>query len=575
MSEDMESKTFKGETVSTGVGMGKVFIIEDIGIKIREGIIEQSEVDNQVTVLEVAICKTYIQIHDLKIGLKGILSDEENRIFDFYKAILDDRSFFEEMKNTIKTKRFYVEKAIYTCVQQYMDEISKSSNEYAKQRLYDLNDVRTRLIRNVFDESEINLDALDNSHIAVIREMTPIIAALVSKKGVKAVVAEKGAGYYSHASIVLRSMGIPALNGIEYDKLKLYRGEFAAVYSDEKVMVINPKDTEIMDYRPNSGLNVYIDSKEQYEKRNSPAVTTDGYRVGLSANISSINEFRVAKKMNIDGIGLVRTESLFINYRKIPGEKRQFLIYSSIVRGMEGRPVVIRTLDIGGDKAPGTLGLNAQSIRESLRGIRRSLEKKNELIVQIRSILRASEFGNVSITFPMVNSAKEINEVKSIIYSISEEMYGKKETVPVTFKIGSLIETVSAVEDLDNILKEIDFISIGTNDLLHQVCGFSRKCSTIEKNSYFEPEFLRTLKLCIDKSLEHGKEVSVCGEMASEPVAVPVLVGMGVNDLSMSPATYESIKKVIRELSFKEAKELAEKLLKCASIEEIIQIMSL
>lgn len=568
-------KIFKGESVSTGLGIGEIVTIKDMDVKITDDLVEETEVENQITSLEVAICKTFIEIYDLKDGFKGILSEEENRIFDFYKEVLDDKAFFEDIKSTIKQKRFYARKAIHTCIQKYIDEIKQSDNEYIKERIHDLNDIRRRLIKNISSNNEAKFAKINSSHIVVVEELTPIIAAMLSKKGVQGVVAYEGAGYFTHAAIILRSIGIPTLGAISFEDMEKLKGKIAIIDCFANTLVVNPNESEIINCKLMQYDRACIDDNEGNNIADDyPVLTSDRHRVSLSANISNVKEFSLAKKINISGIGLVRTESLFINYKRIPDEKRQFLIYSKMAKDMGNKPVVIRTADIGGDKMPGFLGINPESLRRSSRGIKRSLEQKQELMAQIRSILRASGFGNVSITFPMVNTAEEIKEVKALIKNVNKELSTDGAIPGRSIRIGAVVETKSAVDDLEAILKEVDFISIGTNDLLHQICDLSRKCSTLEKRSYLEPELLKTIKYCIDKAIENNKTVSICGEMAIDPLAAVVLVGMGAHDLSMSPASVAGIDKFIREISFKEARMLADKVLVSESLEDVKDILS-
>ncbi|ADU73416.1 MAG TPA: phosphoenolpyruvate--protein phosphotransferase [Hungateiclostridium thermocellum] len=577
----MERKCFEGEPVSAGTKMGKIFIVKESDIKINEGLIDESEVEDQITNLEVAICRTFIEIYDLNDGFKGILSEEENRIFEFYKEILDDQTFFEEIKSLIKNERYSAEKAIYTCINKYIDEISKSNNEYIKQRIFDLNDIAKRLVRNisvsVADENGLKINEINSEQIMVLKELTPIIAASLAKKEVKGVVAEEGAGYFTHASIILRSTGIPAVNGIRMDEIEKFDGSPAIIDGSKGVVVANPSEAEIQDLK--SGLS----EKKQALKngRNGaaacerkPVETADGYRIRLLANISSVKEFLVAKKLGVDGIGLVRTESLFINYKRIPDEKRQYLIYSKIAKDLDGKPVVIRTADIGGDKVPQALAINDQSLSRSARGIRRSLEHKTELVTQIRAIMRAGKFGKVFISFPMVDSIEQIMEVKRIIKDISDELAEKKGEPVNRIGIGTMVETAEAVKIIDEILNEVDFISIGTNDMLHQICEQSRKCSTLEMRSYLEPVFLQTLKHCLDKAAEKNKPACVCGEMATDPMAIVVLLGMGAKDLSMSPSYIENTCRFIRTIKLDEAKEAAQKALESQNLQEVKNMLS-
>lgn len=561
--------------------MGKVFIIKESDININEDLIDESDVGDQITNLEVAICRTFIEIYDLNDGFRGILSEEENRIFEFYTQILDDKAFFEEIKNLIKNERYNAERAIDTCIRQYIDEISRSDNEYIKQRIFDLNDVAKRLIKNISnsisDENDMKIREISSENIVVINELTPIIAALLAKKEVKGVVAKEGAGYFTHASIILRSTGIPAINSICIDDIEEFEGSTAMIDGEKGVFVVNPSEDEAQDFRVNlsrKSAAINADENTGIPCGREPVETCDGHRVGLFANISSIKEFIAAKRLGIDGIGLVRTESVFINYKKIPDEKRQYLIYSKIARDMSGKPVVIRTADIGGDKVPGALGINDQSLSRSSRGIKRSLEHKTELVTQIRATIRASEFGEVSISFPMVDSIEQIKETKRIIDSVREELAEKNGEPHKSIRIGTMIETAESVKIIDEILNEVDFISIGTNDMLHQICEQNRKCSTLEKRSYLEPVFLETLKYCTDKAIEKNMPVTVCGEMATDPMAVIVLLGIGVKDLSMSPAYIDDICRFIKRVKLDEAKKIASVAMESRNLQDVKDMLS-
>ncbi|OPZ83052.1 MAG: Phosphoenolpyruvate-protein phosphotransferase [Firmicutes bacterium ADurb.Bin419] len=305
-----------------------------------------------------------------------------------------------------------------------------------------------------------------------------------------------------------------------------------------------------------------------------PAITADGQKISLYASISSIKEFNIAKGINFDGIGLVRTEALFINYAKVPDEKKQFSIYSRMAKAMDKRLVVLRTVDIGGDKVPGSLDLNTESSKNVSRGIRRSLEHKDELAVQMRSIIRAIAYGNVCITFPMVNSVEEIREVKEIIRGIEAEPSIKDDRNIMKIKIGAFVETIPAVNDIDNIIKEADFINLGTNDLLHQFCGLNRKCSVIEKENYLDPEFIKMVKLCVDRANAHNKPVIICGEMASDPMTVAVLLGLGIRELSITPGAFADIYNVIRKVSYDEAAQITERAIQSKGIGEVKKILS-
>lgn len=561
---------FEGTPVSRGVGIGNLIYVKYVNYDVNPGLIDESEVESQITDLEVAICKTFIEIHDLKDGFKGILSSEENRIFEFYKEILDDNYFFEEIKNVIREKRYYADRAVFCCIQNYIDCIEDSGNEYVKHRISDLNDVRKRLIRNMHGDNEISFDEIDSTHIVIVKELSPIIAGVLSKKEVKGVIAQEGAGYFSHASIILKSVGIPLLNDIDFKEIIQYKDKQAIIDCNKGVLIVNPDSSDITSYED---IIISKDNARHYETI-EPTITTDGQRISLYASISSIKEFNMAKGFNFDGIGLVRTESLFINYTKVPDEKKQFSIYSRIAKGMDNKVVVLRTVDIGGDKLPDMLSLNSEASQSVSRGVRRSLEHKDELAVQIRSIIRAIAYGNVRITFPMVNSVEEIREIKEIIRDIQAQPDMNNIADSGKIKIGAFIETISAVDDIKNIICEVDFINIGTNDLLHQYCGSNRKCSAIKKDNYLDPEFIKIVKLCVDTAKDQDKPVIICGEMAADPMTVLILLGLGVREFSITPGAFSDIYDLIRKVNYKDAIEITESAIHSNSIDEVKKILS-
>lgn len=570
MHEYMDKIVLEGLPVSGGIGIGRFICVKEISYDVNTQLIDEGEVESQITDLEVAICKTFIEIYDLKDGFKGLLSEEENRIFEFYNEILDDSYFFEEIKNTIRNEKYHADNAIYTCIQKYIDCIQNSDNEYVKYRIFDLNDVRKRLIKNVYGHSEVNYEEINSSHVVAVRELNPIIAGVLSKKEVRGVVAQEGAGYFTHASIILKSVGIPTLGNINFKELIQHQEKDVIIDCNKGIMIVNPDDSQIFSYSEKLRGKADIKNIDNFE----PAVTMDGCKISLYASISSLKEFNIAKRINFDGIGLVRTESIFINYNKVPDEKRQFAIYSKMAKTMKNRMLVLRTVDIGGDKVPGSLDFYKAPSEYTTRGIKRSLEHKNELTLQMRSIIRAKGYGNIGITFPMVNNADEIREIKEIIRGIENETKAENNEGNSRIKIGAFIETISAVKDIENIIKEVDFINIGTNDLLHQFCGLNRKCSTVLKDNYLDPEFIKIVKKCVDCAKENGKHVVLCGEMASDPMSVVVLIGLGVKDLSITLGAFYDIYEIIRKTNCEEAAKITGKAVRSKSMEEVKKMLS-
>lgn len=570
----MSKKFIKGVGVSQGVGIGGIYVCKSSEVIINKKKIDVDKIELEITNLEVAVCKTYIEIYDLYNGFEEKLTDEEKRILDVYNAILDDVYFFEELKDTVRNEFITAENAIDICIKKYIAEIESSDNDYAKQRTTDLNDIRTRLIRNIFSNVDImKFDNVNSNHIVVIKEISPTLAVTLSKKKVRGVAVQEGAGYLSHASIILRGSGIPTVNGICFKDIETFGGQLAVLDGSEGTLLIEPDDPEIERYKEIFKVDVL--RKEGSPKEDEmPLETLDKHKVGVSVNISNIQDYKKIKGKNIDGIGLVRTETLFLNNRSMPSERRQTVVYSSMVNGLNNKPVIIRTIDVGGDKVPGCCITIDDFKSHNNRGIRWSLSHLEDFRVQLRSIIKASMKGNVKISLPMIETVEEIEKCREIIIHETQEISKEYNTEIKKVKIGAVIETKAAVDDIDEILKHVDFISIGTNDLMNQIMGLNRKNLGNEIREYFDPKFLNILKLIIEKGKQNKIFVSVCGEMAADPLAAVVLIGLGADDLSIAPSGIVLIKRTIRDLYYGVAKELVERVLECTEINEVIHVLS-
>ncbi len=568
---------FKGEPVSGGIGIGKICILQGKHCEVNEGLISSGTVDAEITRLDLAIEKVVKDIYSLREDLNEGLEKQGELILDVYTAVLQDIYFIDEIKNLIRVKRLYADNAVHICFKEYIKSVEDSENEYAKQRVYDLNDIRCRIIDYIEgDGSRTLLDKIYRKQIVVVRELTPSLAMAVGKRKVMGVAACDGAPYFSHAAIVLRSFGIPALNGIDFDTIVGYDEQQAIIDASTGFLTVNPEKGEVVSGR--SILKKTLSQQKLLMKnKNKMPITKDGCRINVSANIGSIYEFNTARSNNVDGIGLVRTEILFANNEQEPDELEQFVIYSKIVKRMRNKPVIIRTADIGGDKIPlyATLhgGVLNQALQSSdLRGISRSLEEQGRFVTQVKAIIRSAQYGNVGITFPMVDSATQIRAAKGIIEKVRHELWLYGRTAGDEISIGAVIETEKGLKDLDSILQEVDFISVGTNDLFEQTMGGSRETS--REQEYLEPGFLSKVGHCIKKARAAGKFVSVCGEMAADEKVLVMLVGMGAEDLSVPPSMALKIKNIIRDISMYEARQLAKITVECSTLDEVKFILT-
>ncbi|MCX7748683.1 MAG: phosphoenolpyruvate--protein phosphotransferase [Clostridia bacterium] len=571
----MDKFTLEGVSVSEGIGIGEIFILQQENFIINRSSIKENQINEEIAKLELAIDRTLYEICDLRDELRNRLERQESLIFEAYKSILEDRYFIQEIKDIIHDTMCFADNAVDICIKGYIKAIEDSHNDYAKQSIYDLNDICTRIIKNLNGEPENkgNIEKIYHKQIVVLKQLTPSIAAILGKKKVMGIVADGGISYLSHAAIILRGLGIPALSGIKYDEANRFKSKMAVIDGGQGKLIINPLKPELDHYREILKNNI---RKQRYLfwKKNKPAMTKDEHRITLSANINSIEECDVVLDNRADGIGLVRTEILFINHSKMPNEKEQFAAYTKIAKKLKDKPVIIRTMDVGGDKVLRFLNSESNLSHQYLRGLERSLANKEEITVQIRSIIRATEYGNISMTFPMVNRAGEIKEVKEMVETIRMKLSDEYKKAFPKVRLGAFIETLSSLRHLDEILQEVDFISIGTNDLLQEFLARDRKSQELGNSEYLHPDFIRMIKGCIEKACHYEKHVTVCGEMASDVRSSVILLGIGATDLSVHPLKISKLRESFRKITMEEAKNLASRVIKSSSIEGVRKILT-
>ncbi|HEY9059165.1 MAG TPA: phosphoenolpyruvate--protein phosphotransferase [Pseudobacteroides sp.] len=569
----MEKVLLNGMPVSNGTGVGKLYTFEYTNIEINKGKIKESLINEEIIRLEVAIDKTLIEICDLSNDLRQRLEAEDNLIFEAYKTILEDKYFISEIKDLIHVKKIFAENAVDMCINSYVNVIEISDNDYAKQSIIDIKEIGSRIIRNIMGGKTVkhHLDDIDSKCIIGIKCLTPWLAAALGKRNVTGVVAEEGAAYFSHAAIILRGLGVPLMNNVPYDLITKSNNRSAILDCNNGILIINPDKKEISEYKElykskMFGLGAF------FRKRNTHAETVDNKRIAIMANIGNFDECDIAVRNLSDGIGLVRTEVLFINSKEMPDDKKQLAAYSKIVKKIRPEPVVIRTLDAGHDKIFSGFTSKMSIKKEGLRGIRFSLSQKEIFIQQISAIVHSALLGEVGIMFPMVNSADDILKAKEIISNIINGMDEKSRT-KVNLRIGAVIENRTGIENIESILDEVDFISIGTNDLLQEMQGASRKHLSESDKLYLNPDFLMAVKYCCMKSHDKGKPVSVCGEIAADISAAILLIGMGVDGLSVHPAKVTALKDIIRKISYKDSKEVLEAALQKLDEHQVSEMM--
>jgi phosphotransferase system enzyme I (PtsI) len=460
-------------------------------------------------------------------------------------------------------------KAAGQVIQSYVDLFSAMEDEYMRERAADVKDIGNRLLRNLLGIQEQDIGNLDSDVIIIAHDLTPSDTALMDKRHVKGFATDIG-GRTSHTAIMARSLEIPAVLGLCDITLNVSAGDMIILDGDTGKVIVNPDEETLTEYQSKIEKQKYL-KMELKKIAKLPSETMDGKHVEIAANIGSPGEVDSVLEYGGDGIGLYRTEFLFMDRDSFPGEEEQLKAYRTVAEKMDGKPVIIRTLDIGGDKKLSYLPMPEEmNPFLGFRAIRLCFEMRELFRTQLRAILRASAYGNILIMYPMISSVEELIEANRILEKTKQEL--KAEGIPFNEEIkrGVMIEIPSAALTADLIIREADFFSIGTNDLCQYTLAVDRMN---EKVSYlyqpFHPGILRLIKNVADASHRAGKFTGMCGEMAGEPAAALLLIGLGLDELSMSAASMLMVKKILRNVQYKDAVRITEHALTLSSAAEI------
>lgn len=559
---------YKGQPASPGIIIGKAFVIsKDFKVPQQEKI-KPANVEKEILRFKQAVEKTRQDILLIREKIISDIGNKDAEIFNAYILFLKDRSFIEKNLRIIKEEHVNSEFALHRILEEYKKLFSNISDSYLKEKIIDIKGLFEKIMKNLSEEP-LELFPKKGKWIIVAQDLSPSDTAELDKKNVLGFITETG-GATSHTSIVARSLEIPAVVGVK-DIIKQVKKDDLIVMDGEKgIIVINP-DSSVLEIYKKERIKYLIKIKMLKKLKKLEAITLDKHKIILNSNIEFPEEVAVVKGYNADGIGLFRTEFIYINRTNLPVEEEQFLIYKSVVEKMAPKPVIIRTLDIGGDKFFPYFKISPeQNPFLGLRAIRLSLSNINIFKIQLRAILRASAFGNVKIMFPMISTIEEFIEAKNIVFDIMEELRKKRINFDEKINIGIMIEVPSAVIMADELAQRADFFSIGTNDLIQYTLAVDRGNEAVM--SYYNPlnpAILRMIKKTVESAHKNFKHVSVCGEMAGEPHLVFLLLGFGVDELSVSPASILQVKKIIRNIKFRDTFEVAETVLKMEKTEEI------
>lgn len=561
---------FNGVAASPGIIVGKVFVYMDGEIVIDQRALAPKEIEGELAKLVQALEQAKEQLSAIKEKTARELGDDKAEIFAAHLMILEDVVLIEDVKTRITKEHIKAENALSRVIETYLDTFSNIEDEYLKERAADIKDVGNRLLKNLLGQPMQSLADITEEVVVVARDLTPSDTAQMNKEYVKAFATDIG-GRTSHTAIMARSLEIPAVVGLGSISGAVKNGDRIIVDGNEGVVYINPEESVLRDYQVRQEeYSNYLNRLKALKKLK--AETKDGARrVELSANIGSPRDCQGARENGAEGIGLYRTEFLYMDRNTLPNEDEQFKAYRVVAEAMKPFPVIIRTLDIGGDKKLPYLDM-PDELNPFLgwRAIRMCLDRPEILKTQLRAILRASHYGNIRIMYPMISNAAEIRKANAILNQAKEELNQERIPYDSKLQVGIMIEIPSAAVIADILAKEVDFFSIGTNDLIQYTIAADRMNENI---SYlydpFHPAVLRLIKNVIDASHRAGKWTGMCGEMAGEVLATPILLGMGLDEFSMSAMSIPHVKKIIRALSYEKAKEIAKQALKMEDSGEI------
>lgn len=563
-----------GVTASPGIAISKVFLLTGESVKINPDNVRSESPSEEIEKLQSAISKAKSELRSLQSRVERRIGRESARIFDVHQLLLEDSLIMEDTISAIENENKTAEHAFYETMQKYQNTLDESSVEYFQNRISDLRDVKRRVIRHIQGDRTDYLNKFQGSAVIVARDLTPSDTVRLDRRKVLGFATDLG-GRFSHVTIMARSMEVPAVAGLRTLSSLVKEGDRIIIDGNEGTVLIQPDEKTLSYYR---GLQEKYYQVEQrlLEGKDLPCITLDGKKIELSANIEFVDEVESIFSHGARGIGLYRTEFLYLSQSRLPSEDEQLAEYGKIVERLSPDPVIIRTMDIGGDKTPQSLVIPPEENPFlGWRAIRICLERKDIFNVQLRAILRASAKGKVKILFPMICSYDEVIECKEALESAKAELREEDLLFDPDIEIGVMIEVPSAAILADKIAREVDFLSIGTNDLVQYLLAVDRANERISYlYKHLHPAVLRAIRDIITAGHQQGVWVGMCGEMASDPLATLILLGLGLDEFSVSPFAVPEIKKIIRSIDHREACRITKKALHFEKASEVERFMT-
>jgi phosphotransferase system enzyme I (PtsI) len=567
-------RVLKGIAASSGIVIGRASLVHRGRVGIPQKAIGPTQVAAEIKRFNRAIERSKHQLREIK---EKILAEEVRRhffILDVHLMILDDEMLIQDTIEVIKNRRINAEWALDIVIGKLNTAFDTIEDEYLRERKNDVNYVAQRIFRNLVGRGHDDLTKIKGNVIVVAHDLSPADTIQMNLNHVAGFITDVG-GRVSHTAILSRSLGIPAVVGLETATSAITGGDQLIIDGYGGRVIINPDEAISKEYLEKR-KQIRLLEREVLKYAALPAETRDGYRITLGANIELVEELPVALRHGAEGIGLYRTEILYMNREDLPSEEEQFQTYKKIAEGIAPSSAVIRTLDVGGDKFISKYGYDHEANPAlGLRAIRFSIKEPHLFKVQLRGILRASAFGKLKILLPMISGIPEVRKSREILEETKKELEGEGIPFDEGIQIGAMIEIPSASIIADALAHEVDFFSIGTNDLIQYALAIDR---INEHVSYLyeplHPAILRMIRGIVEAGHRAGIEVSICGEMAADPTYILILLGMGLDELSMTPFYIPRVKKILRRSSYEEAKQLfdeAYRLSTAAEIEEYVK----
>ncbi|WP_414739345.1 phosphoenolpyruvate--protein phosphotransferase [Macrococcoides caseolyticum] len=563
--------TLKGIGASDGIAIAKAYLLVEPDLSFNNE--KVADVDAEVEKFKAAINQSKVELTQIRNNAEIALGPDKAAIFDAHLLVLEDPELINPIEDNIRNNQMNAAASLSEVSTNFITIFESMDNEYMKERAADIKDVSKRVLSHILGVSLPNPTMIDEPVVIIAEDLTPSDTAQLNKQFVQGFATNIG-GRTSHSAIMSRSLEIPAVVGTKNITDAVQQGDFVIVDGIAGEVIINPDEQTITGYKARQAA--FLQEKEELKQLvNDKTVTKEGKHVELAANIGTPNDLEGVKNNGAEGIGLYRTEFLYMGRDAMPSEDEQFEAYKKVLSEMDGKRVVVRTLDIGGDKELPYLNLPKEmNPFLGYRAIRLCLDQQDIFRTQLRALLRASIHGKLSIMFPMIATINEFREAKAILEEEKANLIADKVKVADDIELGIMVEIPSTAAMADIFAKEVDFFSIGTNDLIQYTMAADRMS---ERVSYlyqpYNPAILRLIKQVIDASHKEGKWTGMCGEMAGDATAIPLLLGLGLDEFSMSATSILSARRQIKNLSQPEMAKVAEQALNCATQEEVVKLV--